>query len=80
MRILIVIGLLLGATAAHAQAVVLSSCGTANYASAVGQLHALTMNTAGYLCVSSTTLLTNDQQSDQNSPLPVPVVPKAKAK
>jgi hypothetical protein len=42
-------------TSAHGQALVVSACGAGAYP--VGQLHQLTMNPAGYLCVSTTTLL-----------------------
>ena len=41
--------------AAHGQALVVATCGSG--ADPVGQLHQLTMNPAGYLCVSTTTAL-----------------------
>ena len=53
MRWLVLAVLAGAATAAHGQAVVLSACGTGSYP--VGQLHQLTMDPAGYLCVSTTT-------------------------
>jgi hypothetical protein len=43
-------------SAAHGQALVLSACGTGNYTASIGSLHQLTMDPAGYLCVSTTTL------------------------
>jgi hypothetical protein len=42
-------------TVAHGQALVLAACGSPGTPYTPGQLHALTMNTNGYLCVSSTT-------------------------
>ena len=41
--------------AGHGQAIVVATCGSGAYP--VGQLHQLTMNPAGYLCVSTTTVL-----------------------
>ena len=55
MKHLLFVLALLFVTAAHGQAIVLSACGTGAFT--VGQLHQLTMNPAGYLCVSTTTLL-----------------------
>ena len=42
-------------TPAWGQALVVATCGSGAYT--VGQLHQLTMNPAGYLCVSTTTAL-----------------------
>jgi hypothetical protein len=55
MRWLVLAVLAVAATAAHGQAIVVATCGSGAYT--VGQLHQLTMNPAGYLCVSTTTLL-----------------------
>jgi hypothetical protein len=49
------------ATPAFGQAIVLSACGTANYTSAIGTLHQLTMNPSGYLC-ATTGALTNVEE------------------
>jgi hypothetical protein len=55
MRWLVLAVLAVAATAAHGQAIVVATCGSGAYT--VGQLHQLTMNPAGYLCVSTTTML-----------------------
>lgn len=49
-------------TPAFGQAIVLSTCGSANYSDAIGTLHQLTMNTAGYLCASTTTTMTERER------------------
>jgi hypothetical protein len=54
-RWLILAVLAVAATAAHGQAIVVATCGSGAYP--VGQLHQLTMNPAGYLCVSTTSVL-----------------------
>ena len=67
MRYLLFVLAMLFVTAAHGQAIVVSSCGTGAYP--VGQLHQLTMNPAGYLCVSTTTMLGTAirEQGDQEA-------------
>ena len=60
MKWLILAVLAVAATAAHGQAIVLSACGTGAFT--VGQLHQLTMDPAGYLCVSTTTLTATGAQ------------------
>jgi hypothetical protein len=55
MKHLLFVLALLFVTAAHGQAIVVATCGSGAYP--VGQLHQLTMNPAGYLCVSTTTVL-----------------------
>ena len=61
MKWIIVSALALAPSLAWGQAKVLSSCGTANYTgSSIGTLQPLTQNPNGYLCVSSTTLLTRE--------------------
>jgi hypothetical protein len=55
MRYLLFVLAALFVTAAHGQALVIATCGSGSYP--VGQLHQLTMNPAGYLCVSTTTAL-----------------------
>lgn len=62
MRKLLVLACLVFSTPSFGQAVVLSACGTGTTATGfvVGQLHPLTMNPAGYLCVSSTTMTTQE--------------------
>ena len=59
---------LLAPVPAFAQAIVISACGTGSYT--VGQLHQLTMNPAGYLCVSTTTMAATEAQT------PAPDEPK----
>ena len=54
-RWLVLAVLAVAATSAHGQALVVATCGSGAYP--VGQLHQLTMNPAGYLCVSTTTAL-----------------------
>ena len=53
-RWLVLAVLAVAATSAHGQALVVATCGSGAYP--VGQLHQLTMDPAGYLCVSTTTL------------------------
>jgi hypothetical protein len=48
---------LLFVTPAWSQALVVATCGSGNYTADIGHLHQLTMNPAGYLCVSTTTAL-----------------------
>ena len=60
MRWLFLALLLLAPAPAFAQAIVISACGTGSYT--VGQLHQLTMNPAGYLCVSTTTMAATSAQ------------------
>jgi hypothetical protein len=55
MRSLLFVSALLFVTPAWSQALVVATCGSGAYT--VGQLHQLTMNPAGYLCVSTTTVL-----------------------
>ena len=55
MRYLLFVSALLFVTPAWSQAIVVATCGSGAYP--VGQLHQLTMNPAGYLCVSTTTVL-----------------------
>ena len=55
MRYLLFVSALLFVTPAWSQAIVVATCGSGSYP--VGQLHQLTMNPAGYLCVSTTTAL-----------------------
>ena len=55
MRHLLFVSALLFVTPAWSQALVVATCGSGAYT--VGQLHQLTMNPAGYLCVSTTTVL-----------------------
>ena len=55
MRYLLFVSALLFVTPAWSQALVVATCGSGAYP--VGQLHQLTMNPAGYLCVSTTTAL-----------------------
>ena len=71
MRWLVLAVLAVAATAAHGQAIVVAICGSGAYT--VGQLHQLTMNPAGYLCVSTTTAL-GTLGEGQGAP---PVAPKA---
>lgn len=47
--------LAVAATSAHGQALVIASCGSVNYTPVLGQLHQLTMDTTGVLCVSGST-------------------------
>ena len=54
-RWLILAVLAVTATAAHGQALVVATCGSQSLTP--GQLAQLTMNPAGYLCVSTTTAL-----------------------
>ena len=55
MKHLLFVLALLFVTPAWSQAIVVATCGSGAYP--VGQLHQLTMNPAGYLCVSTTTAL-----------------------
>ena len=55
MKHLLFVSALLFVTPAWSQAIVVATCGSGAYP--VGQLHQLTMNPAGYLCVSTTTVL-----------------------
>jgi hypothetical protein len=55
MKHLLFVSALLFVTPAWSQAIVVATCGSGSYP--VGQLHQLTMNPAGYLCVSTTTAL-----------------------
>ena len=55
MKHLLFVSALLFVTPAWSQALVVATCGSGAYT--VGQLHQLTMNPAGYLCVSTTTVL-----------------------
>ena len=55
MKHLLFVSALLFVTPAWSQALVISTCGSGSYT--VGQLHQLTMNPAGYLCVSTTSTL-----------------------
>ena len=55
MKHLLFVAALLLVTPAWSQALVVATCGSGAYP--VGQLHQLTMNPAGYLCVSTTTVL-----------------------
>ena len=87
-RWLILAVLAVAATAAHGQAIVVATCGTGAYT--VGQLHQLTMDPAGYLCVSTTTLAGTAQGAPRpppnfprmfpppNSPVPSPPAPEPK--
>jgi hypothetical protein len=54
MKHLLFVSALLFVTPAWSQALVVATCGSGAYT--VGQLHQLTMNPAGYLCVSTTTM------------------------
>ena len=56
MRSLFFVLALLFVTPAWSQALVVATCGSGSYP--VGQLHQLTMDPAGYLCVSTTTTTT----------------------
>jgi hypothetical protein len=53
MRWLLFVSAALFVTSVHGQAIVVSPCGSVNYTAAIGQLHQLTMNTSGYLCVTT---------------------------
>ena len=53
MKPLLFVLALLFVTPAWSQAIVVATCGSGAYP--VGQLHQLTMDPAGYLCVSTTT-------------------------
>jgi hypothetical protein len=55
MRYLLFVLAALFVTPAWSQALVIATCGSGAYP--IGQLHQLTMNPAGYLCVSTTTAL-----------------------
>ena len=55
MKWLVLAVLAVTATAAHGQALVVATCGSQSLTP--GQLAQLTMNPAGYLCVSTTTAL-----------------------
>ena len=55
MKHLLFVSALLFVTPAWSQAIVVATCGSGAYT--VGQLHQLTMNPAGYLCVSTTSVL-----------------------
>ena len=55
MRYLLFVSALLFVTPAWSQAIVVATCGSGAYP--VGTLQQLNMNPAGYLCVSTTTLL-----------------------
>ena len=70
MRYLLFVSALLFVTPAWSQALVVATCGSGAYP--VGQLHQLTMNPAGYLCVSTTTLGALEGQGA------APAVPEAK--
>ena len=59
-------------TPAWSQAIVLSTCGSANYSAAIGQLHQLTMDPAGYLCVSTTTLTRAGDEAPTGKPAEKP--------
>jgi hypothetical protein len=56
------------ATPAWGQAIVLSACGTGNYTNAIGTLHQLTMDPAGYLCVSTTTTTARQVEEPSGKP------------
>ena len=60
MKHLLFVSALLFVTPAWSQAIVVATCGSGAYT--VGQLHQLTMNPAGYLCVSTTTLMATGAQ------------------
>jgi hypothetical protein len=72
MKHLLFVSALLFVTPAWSQALVVATCGSGAYT--VGQLHQLTMNPAGYLCVSTTTVL--GRAAD--APGTVPAAPEAK--
>ena len=69
-RWLILAVLAVAATAAHGQAIVVATCGSGAYP--VGQLHQLTMDPAGYLCVSTTTMTTLGAPEAPKPPTPAP--------
>ena len=60
MKHLLFVSALLFVTPAWSQAIVVATCGTGAFT--VGQLHQLTMDPAGYLCVSTTTLTATGAQ------------------
>jgi hypothetical protein len=70
MKHLLFVSALLFVTPAWSQALVVATCGSGAYT--VGQLHQLTMNSAGYLCVSTTTLMATGAQGA------APAAPEAK--
>ena len=70
MKHLLFVLALLFVTPAWSQALVVATCGSGAYP--VGQLHQLTMDPAGYLCVSTTTLA----GTAQGPPRPPPNFPR----
>ena len=75
-RCLVLAVLAVAATAARGQAIVLSACGTGAFT--VGQLHQLTMDPAGYLCVSTTTLAATGTEAPVTAPGPPTPAPEPK--
>jgi hypothetical protein len=73
-RWLILAVLAVAATAAHGQAIVVATCGSGAYP--VGQLHQLTMNPAGYLCVSTTTMAATEAAPATSGAVHPPEAPK----
>ncbi len=75
MKHLLFVLALLFVTPAWSQAIVVATCGSGAYT--VGQLHQLTMNPAGYLCVSTTTTAaTGAQGAPPLFPLHPPAPPQ----
>ena len=74
MRSLLFVLALAFVTPAWGQAIVIATCGSGAYP--VGQLHQLTMDPAGYLCVSTTTLTATGAQGTRPGVLP-PNMPPA---
>jgi hypothetical protein len=66
MKHLLFVSALLFVTPAWSQAIVVATCGSGAYT--VGKLHQLTMNPAGYLCVSTTTLLREGAEGAGQTP------------
>jgi hypothetical protein len=73
MKHLLFVSAFLFVTPAWSQAIVVATCGSGAYT--VGQLHQLTMNPAGYLCVSTTT--TRSATDDTASGKPAETAPHA---
>ena len=73
MKHLLFVSALLFVTPAWSQAIVVATCGTGAFT--VGQLHQLTMDPAGYLCVSTTTLAGTAQGAPRPPPMLAPPQP-----
>ena len=76
MKWLVLAVLAVTATAAHGQALVVATCGSGAYP--VGQLHQLTMDPAGYLCVSTTTMAATGTEAPATAPKPPMPLPEPK--